>query len=235
MYDVYLDKILLPVAPSKIQLKIKNQNKTMTLIDEGEINVLKQAGLTEITFPILIPQVEYSFAKYKGGFQDAAFFLDGFEKLKTDRDSNGQLKPFQFIVSRVTPNGKVLFNTNIKVAMEDYTVNEDAKEGFDLTVNIKLKQYKPYATKTVQVVVQQAQQPQVTVQPQRPAENAPQARTHTVVKGDSLWAIAQKYLNNGNRYPEIYSLNQATIDAKNKGTGNPKYTIYPNQVFTLPS
>lgn len=32
-------------------------------------------------------------------------------------------------------------------------------------------------------------------------------RIHTVVKGDTLWDIAQKYLGNGSRYPEIKTLN----------------------------
>lgn len=35
----------------------------------------------------------------------------------------------------------------------------------------------------------------------------PDYRIHTVVKGDSLWSIAQKYLGNGSRYPEIKELN----------------------------
>lgn len=33
---------------------------------------------------------------------------------------------------------------------------------------------------------------------------------HTVVRGDSLWAIAKKYLGNGSRYPEIKALNGLT-------------------------
>ena len=33
-------------------------------------------------------------------------------------------------------------------------------------------------------------------------------RVHTVVKGDSLWDIAQKYLGDGSRYPEIKELNE---------------------------
>lgn len=37
-----------------------------------------------------------------------------------------------------------------------------------------------------------------------PAENY---RIHTVVHGDTLWEIAQKYLGKGNRYTEIVSLN----------------------------
>ena len=35
-------------------------------------------------------------------------------------------------------------------------------------------------------------------------------RTHTVVYGDTLWAIAKKYLGNGSRYKEIVSLNGLT-------------------------
>ena len=33
-------------------------------------------------------------------------------------------------------------------------------------------------------------------------------RIHTVVKGDTLWDIAAKYLGNGARYPEIKTLNE---------------------------
>ena len=33
---------------------------------------------------------------------------------------------------------------------------------------------------------------------------------HTVVKGDTLWNIAKKYLGNGGRYPEIMTLNGLT-------------------------
>lgn len=35
-------------------------------------------------------------------------------------------------------------------------------------------------------------------------------RVHTVVKGDTLWEIAAKYLGNGSRYPEIKTLNGLT-------------------------
>lgn len=61
---------------------------------------------------------------------------------------------------------------------------------------------------------------------QRPVDNPPTKPTYTVVKGNSLWSVAQKTLGNGNRYPEIYELNKEQIDARNKGTGSTKYTIY---------
>lgn len=40
-----------------------------------------------------------------------------------------------------------------------------------------------------------------------PAKAAETYRIHTVVKGDTLWEIAKKYLGNGSRYPEIKTLN----------------------------
>ena len=44
----------------------------------------------------------------------------------------------------------------------------------------------------------------LTVAGTKPAEDY---RIHTVVHGDTLWAIAKKYLGNGSRYKEIVSLN----------------------------
>ncbi len=142
-YDFYLRDCLLPIAPEKISLKIGNENDTVKLINEGEVNILKDSGLSEIEFECVIPQVKYPFAVYKSGFLGAAFFLEYFEKLKIEK------KPFQFIVTRSLPNGSVLFSTNMKVAMEDYKITEQAKDGFDIKVKIKLKQYRGHGTKIV--------------------------------------------------------------------------------------
>ena len=49
-YDFYLKKCLLPIAPPKLSVKINNANETVTLINEGEINILKKAELTDIEF-----------------------------------------------------------------------------------------------------------------------------------------------------------------------------------------
>jgi len=147
-YDLYLGKMLMPITPSKIQMAIDNQNKTITLINDGEINLLKTAGLTTIKFTLLIPQVSYPFARYGGsGFISAETYLNYFEQLKTAKE------PFQFIVSRCLPTGKLLFDTNITVSLEDYTITEEAKNGFDLEVSISLKQYKHFATKTISVEI----------------------------------------------------------------------------------
>lgn len=223
-YDVYLKDCLLPVTPEKIQITINNANKTVNLINEGEINVLKKAGLTDIEFEAEIPQVRQPYAVYKSGFQGAGYFLTVFEELKTSK------KPFQFIVCRQTPAGKQLLNTNIKVSLEDYKITEEAKNGFDFKVKITLKQYKDYGTKTVNVQII-ARKPKASVANKRETNNAPTpkaAQTYTVVKGDCLWNIAKRFYGNGSKYTVIYNANRGVIG------GNPNL-IYPGQVLTIPA
>ena len=223
-YDFYLKKCLLPIAPPKLSVKINNANETVTLINEGEINILKKAELTDIEFECRIPQEKYPFAVYKSGFKGADYFLDYFESLKTSK------KPFQFIVCRKRPTGKRLFDTNIKVSMEDYKITEDAKNGFDVLVKIKLKQWRDYGTKTVNISFNM-EKPKASVEPQREATTSPApaaAQTYTVVKGDCLWNIAKKFYGNGSKYSIIYNANTSVIG------GNPNL-IYPGQVLTIPA
>lgn len=223
-YDFYLNKCLLPIAPEKLQVKINNANDTVTLINEGEINILKTPELTDVEFECMLPQVKYPFAVYKSGFKGASYFLDYFECLKVDK------KPFQFIVSRIMPNGKALFATNMKVSLEDYKITEQAKDGFDLMVKIKLKQYRDYGTKTVNIKIEDSK-PKATVQQTRAAETSPApaaSQTYTVVRGDCLWNIAKRFYGNGAKYTVIYNANKAVIG------GNPNL-IYPGQVLTIPA
>ena len=50
---------------------------------------------------------------------------------------------------------------------------------------------------------------------------------HTVVKGDTLSAIAKKTLGNANRYPEIFEANKPMLTHPDK--------IYPGQVLRIPA
>lgn len=222
-YYFYLGKTLLPVAPQKLQLKIKGVNKTYTLINDGEINVLKTPGLTDIEFDALLPNVKYPFAVYKNGFTRAKSFLEVLKNYKQGK------KTFQFIVTRTLPNGKMLFDTNMKVSLESYTIKEDAKNyGMDVMVTIKLKQYRDYATKTCNIKFASSK-PKIVPQPVRAAENPPKPanQTYTVVRGDCLWNIAKKYYGNGSKYTVIYNANRDKIKNPN--------LIYPGQVLTIPA
>lgn len=221
-YKFYMDKVLLPVPPSKMTTKISNKNKTVTLINDGEVSILKSQGLTEISFDLLLPNVEYPFADYKNGkFKEAKYFLDKFEKLKLNKTS------FQFIVSRELSKGKDLFSTNITVSLEDYSIIEDAKEGVDVTASIKLKQYKPFSTKVVQLqtTIAASSSSGVIFIPAK-EETPPKVNTstippYTVKSGDCLWNICKRFLGDGSKYSQIAKLNNIS---------NPNL-IYPGQVI----
>ncbi|HBG0293661.1 TPA: LysM peptidoglycan-binding domain-containing protein [Clostridioides difficile] len=226
-YDFYLDGVQLPIPPAKLEIKVTNKNKTVDLINTGEVNILKKEGLSEISFEAEFTHNKLPF--YRGTFRDVQFFLSKLELLKTD------CKPFQFIVSRELGN-KVLFNTNMKVSLEEYNIVEDAENGSDTKVAIKLKQYRDYSTKKLVLATPENEtgRPNVKIEPKRvDSVNATNTKTYTVKAGDSLWSICQKQLGNGSLYKKVYELNKSMMDKANKGKKVPKYTIYKGQVLKL--
>jgi nucleoid-associated protein YgaU len=60
--------------------------------------------------------------------------------------------------------------------------------------------------------------------PEPPPPPPPAPRTYTVVSGDTLWAISERFYGDGNQYQRI---------ADASGVNNPDL-IYPGQVLTIP-
>lgn len=218
MYNFFIDGVQLPIAPSEMAVFVTNKNETVVLIDEGEINILKKPGLTEVEFSVMLPNVKYPFAVYPNGFQPASFFLDKFEKLKIEQ------KPFQLIVNRMKPTGDLLFDTNLTVALEEYQINESAEEGFDVIVDLKFKQYRAYGNKRLDIKTNTTGTKITTiatVSKQRATVGKDSPKPYTVKKGDTLWAIAKKQLGDGKKYTELAKINKIS---------NPNL-VYPGQVI----
>lgn len=142
MYDIYIDRMLIPINPERITISTKNKNETVSLINSSEMNILKTDGLRDISLKIVLPAYRYPYINTMQGFNKPWHYLDKLARLKENR------KPFQFIIARKYPNGKQYFNTNIKVSLEEYSNEDDVSEGMDIVVNIKLKEYRnPRASK----------------------------------------------------------------------------------------
>lgn len=221
-----MDRVQLPVAPSTMSMKINNKNEVITLINEGEVNILKKPGLTDIDFEVEFPNANYPYAVYPNGFQPASYFLDHLEKLKLSEE------PFQFIVNRMKPEGSLLFDTNMTVSLEDYTIDEDAENGFDIKTTITLKQFRPFGTKKINIKsgssasntgTSTKPKQKVTVEKKRATTGKQTPKKYTVKAGDTLWAIAKKHLGDGAKSAQLAKLN----NIKNENS------IYPGQVIKL--
>jgi LysM repeat protein len=221
MYDFYMGKVLLPISPSKMQTVINNQNKTVNLMNEGEVNFVKAPGLTVYKFDIILPlYTNYPFARYKSGiFQPAGYYLSYFEKLKV----NGTT--FEFIVNRFKydPSTKAkqnIMKTNMRVVLENYTVIESADNAPDIEVSIELKEYIKYGT-----IVKEIDTKTNTVKNSVVKKEANKSipNTYTIKKGDTLWAIAKKLLGDGAKCWNLAKLNNIS---------NPN-RIRPGQVLKI--
>lgn len=201
MYALYMSGVRLPVAPSQIEYKINNQNKTVDLLGIGEVNRIKSPGLTQITFEVLIPHKQYPFAIYPDGFKNQEYYLKLFSILKNDK------RPFEFLVVRDKDKSKEIRDLPIMVSLESYTIIEDASNAFDLLIKIELKEYKAYNTGFV-----------VDSRNEHFQENH---KSYTVQDGDTLWGICKKFLGDGTAYVKIAKINKIP---------NPNL-IYPGQVI----
>lgn len=210
-YKCYLFGKLMPQTPARLSIKIKGQNTTVNLLNEGEISFLKYPGLTEITVPLVFPMLSTS--------KRPDYYLNLLERAKTKKLTT------QFILTRTTPAGKMLFDTNIKVSVEDYSIEENAADGLDVSVEVKLKQYRDYSTKKVNIKNINGKNT-ATVKKTRSSANAPKVRTYTVKNGDTLWGIAKKYYGDGAKYLTIYNANKGKIKNPN--------LIYVGQTLTIP-
>ncbi|MDY2987691.1 MAG: hypothetical protein SOR77_08675 [Peptoniphilus sp.] len=141
-YDFYIDDLLLPITPAKINTKIKNKNKVVTLLNGEELNLLKKPGLTEFNFEFRVPSDEFPSVK---AFVSPQSVLNKLQDLKVNK------KTFQFKILRSKYQSNLNDSINKSVTLEDYEILEDAENGMDLIISIFLKQYIPLKTKIINV------------------------------------------------------------------------------------
>ena len=142
-YSFFVAGTKLPVPPSSFTTKIVNKNETYELVDDGEINIIKKAGLKEFSFEVELPCTERPYANYEDGFLPPLHYLELFAYLKSE------LLPFQLDIYRELPSGEDTYYTNETVTLEDYIVTEEATNGQDVKVELNFKKYRQYSTATV--------------------------------------------------------------------------------------
>lgn len=190
-----------PVMPGQIEIGNGTDNKVYDIVSTGEINVIKNPKLSEYAFSSIFPAQRYPFVTTRNlghPIEYVRLILKWMESMK----------PIHFIFISDT------FDINTLASIEDFTWKEVAGGSGDIEYSLKLKAYVPYSVRRVPVagtgnvmrIASVSPSPQV---PDRPNEQQP-PKTYTLVAGDTLWAVAQRFLGNGARWPEIQSLNGIT-------------------------
>lgn len=228
------DVLTFPITPGELSIKVGSNNKVVTLINEGDVNILKSPSLIEVEFDARFPMRNYPYSRKPQSF---SWYHDKFKELKEKK------KSFRFIVTRTTPNGKGTWDTNLLMALEDYEIQESADEGDDVIISFKLKQFKEYGVKTVKLkTTKSSTKPTTTSSSKktRSTENkTSKAKVHTVVQGDCLWRIAKKYYGKGSKEKIIYNANKSTIESVAKKRGlkdsNNGWWIFPGTKLTIPA
>lgn len=233
-YTFYFDDgstvVTFPITPGELSIKAGSNNDVVTLIDEGDVNILKSPSLVEVEFEARFPMREYPYSKTHASFRS---YYDFFKELKEEK------KSFRFIVARTTPNGRRTWDTNLLMALEDMELSESADEGDDVIIKFTLKQYKDYGVKVLPYSGGGSNSTSTSSKPRNSGAKGKISQSYTVKSGDCLWNIAKKFYGNGAKWRTIYDANKTAIEAdarkhgyKSSSTG---HWIFPGLKLTIPA
>jgi len=212
-YVIYFDsnnvQYRLPVNPEEVNTEHGQETKEYDILKIGKVSVPANEELTKYSFDFELPSKPYSYVVTKGGFRTPETYLDVFKKHSQNK------KPIRFVAN----NG--LTTISVLVTIISLKQVEKAGEEGDYYCSISLKEYKPYSIKTAVNTTNTSVVNNVLARVSTPP--TPNNNIHVVQSGDTLWALAKRYLGNGSRYIEIASLN----NIKNASL------IYPGQKITI--
>ena len=186
----------LPVNPPEIEIETSGQGKTYRIVKLGEINMIQMPSLSEISFESFFPAQRYPFVVGEELLEPSSY-VEMIDEWRSQKK----------IIRLIVTDGTV--DINMLASIEDFTWREVAGAVGDIEYEMTLKQYRSYGPKLVQIKTQTQNDQAVAVADKKEPrpQTKPQPRIHVLKRGETLWALAQKYLGSGTRWREIANLN----------------------------
>ncbi|MCM3701423.1 LysM peptidoglycan-binding domain-containing protein [Paenibacillus macerans] len=192
-----------PVLPGEIEVSLAGNNKTYEISALGEINIIKNQKLTDISFESMFPaswfpgcSMEQSEAQVK--LFPPAYYIDLIAKWRAEK------QPVRLVLTGSTKN-----ISGMLVSIESFSWSEVGGSPGDISYQISFKEYRSYAAKMVKVGKGSKSMPKLLANPKTPArpDTRVKPKTYTLVAGDNLWKVAKKFLGDGSKYKQIQTLN----------------------------
>lgn len=203
MYQYYLDGVLFPISPEENEENITNRNEKFTCIDGQEKNIAKIPGLTtykaDFYAPVCKPTKKPDYALNNLSAAEI-------EKL-INRWKQPQYAVIDLFIKRFEQNQNA-FYTHDKVTLETCAIRESRSHNGLVLFEMTFQQYNDSKTEIFSAEKQEDGSYDITVEQKRErTDNREIPETVTVQRGDTLWAIARKYLNDGEKYHELQKIN----------------------------
>ncbi len=211
--DIYLtdletgSSLRFPMVPEKITVKAGPVHQSYAIMAIGTVKLPAGEELTEFSWSGMLPGGVRSRAPYVAAWSSPSGIQQMWDNFQAKK------KKLRLLITE-TP-------VNYNVYMGPHSVDYSGGHG-DYYYSITLVQAKD-------LIVYQSKPAAVDDQKKQESErpSPPSSKTYTVKKGDSLWAISQKFLGGGSNYPSLYDANKDVVGS------NPNL-IYPGQVLTIP-
>lgn len=170
---------------------------------------MKDIGLREIYMSVILPN-DLSLPFVQEPYVSNAKVGKPIQYLSKFRDFKASKKPVQLLITRILPDGEEIFKGNILLTLEEYTVYEKALENGDFIVDLVFREYQNVDQELLSVnpASYDASDNSYINSVNRTTKDTPS--TYTVQKGDTLWVIAKRELNNELLYTDIMTLNNIT-------------------------
>lgn len=206
-YAIFFDRdnktYRLPVNPEELEVSTNQAVEKYEILKLGQIAVPTHMELKEYSFEAELPNESLHYVVTPKGFIDAEEYLKVFSEWRE------QLVPVRFLAGKTTKNKLDNDAINTLVLIESLTITEKAGEEKDKYVSFKLVEYKEHAKQEYVLLIDKKSGKKTSSKKEE--KNPKSSGTYVVKSGDTLYAIAKKYYNDGSKYPKIYNANKNII------------------------